>query len=90
MPNGVVRSYIVRYTSGNTTGSQTVMGRRQARFETLRPFTNYTVTVAAVTVLQGESSAPIIVTTLQDSKFIRVKWLLIAIHSGAMGLFGFW
>jgi len=69
MPNGVVRFYFVRYTSGGTMDSETVEGALNFfSFENLKPFTDYNVTVWAETVQRGEPSSLVTVTTFQSSK----------------------
>ena len=77
--NGIIRGYQVGYTphgeseclhnvAGNTTSTQ---------LTGLRPHTEYTVRVRAITVDYGEYSTPITVRTLEDGEFI---WLISKIH----------
>ena len=40
---------------------------------TLAPFTNYTITVVAVTVAEGNASDPVTVITAEDGKYHRVN-----------------
>ena len=72
--NGIILSYTVNYTALPNGSEQTMVVNAsitQANLTGLNEYTNYSITVFASTVKgDGNASAPIIVITDEDSKFI--------------------
>ena len=68
-PNGIVRSYHIKYSSGNfsddinTTNISIIINM-------LEIFTTYQVQVFATTITEGDGSEIVNVTTDEDGKFI--------------------
>ena len=65
--NGVIRYYSITYyptdDSSNTITVNTTDDVTSIMITMLAPFTNYTITVVAVTVAEGDASVPVIVRT---------------------------
>ena len=71
--NGVLRGYHLELTDVSTGKSLQVTTKSPYRlFEVLRPFTNYTLRVAAYTVDVGPYSDPVTAATLEDCKRLLV------------------
>jgi len=73
--NGIIQQYLVLITEENTgtqlmiystTSSKTVESK-------VLSFNNYTIIVTAVTVNSGPFSSPVMVTTLEDGKFLPIE-----------------
>ena len=69
--NGVIRNYSITLTELNT-GSvvELVSQTNNQVFDSLQPYYNYSVQVAAVTVAPGPPTSAFVVTTLEDGKSI--------------------
>ena len=72
MPNGVIRDYQITYfpTADSADVTATNIGSSALEFNItgLTAFTNYSVSVSAITVAVGDPSDSIIVLTNEDSK----------------------
>ena len=68
--NGRVRNYHVNILNVITNElTQSTTSNTQLIVPSLRPYSTYQCTVAAVTVAQGPPSAPVMIQTYQDGKF---------------------
>ena len=67
IPNGIVRSYRVVYTTGSSTADVTT-SNTSVVIAMLEIFTTYQVQVFATTVAEGDGSNIVMVTTDEDSK----------------------
>jgi len=65
--NGIVRSYRIEYSTGNTTASVNTSNTSIVITE-LEIFTTYRVQVFAITVAEGDGSNIVMVTTDEDSE----------------------
>ncbi len=68
MPRGIVRSYLVNYTSDESNTVMVTQGLTSVEIMNLKPSTIYSVTVAGFTVALGDLSSVVMVITPQDSK----------------------
>ena len=67
--NGVIRNYSITLTELNTGSMVELVSQTNSQvFDSLQPFYNYSVQVAAVTVAQGPQTSAFVVTTLEDSE----------------------
>lgn len=67
--NGVIRNYTISLTELNSgTMLQLVSQTTSQLFDSLQPYYNYSLQVAAVTVAPGPSSAALVITTLEDGR----------------------
>ena len=78
MPNGVIRDYQITYfpTADSADVTATNIGSSALEFNItgLTAFTNYSLSVSAITVAVGDPSDIVIVRTNESSKFF--SWLL--------------
>lgn len=76
MPNGMIRNYQITYFPTEDTIAMTTVhtGSSALEFDItgLTAFTEYSVSILAVTVTTGESSAAIVIRTNEDSKFYKL------------------
>ena len=79
--NGIISNYTVTYQelpNGNTVTKVVVAPRTNTTLIGLKKYTNYSITVVASTSKgNGNKSAPIIVITDEDSKFMRTLFILL-------------
>ena len=67
--NGVIRNYTISLTELNTGNTLQLVSQTASQlFDSLQPYYNYSVQVAAVTVAPGPFSPALIITTLEDGK----------------------
>lgn len=67
--NGVIRNYSISLTELNSGNMLQLVSQTTSQlFDSLQPYYNYSVQVAAVTVAPGPFSAPLVITTLEDGK----------------------
>ena len=73
--NGNIVGYNVTYQRTDDSDSMTTIttGDQSIIISGLRPFTNYSVTVAAVTVGAGPFSEPTVIMTDSDSEFVQYQ-----------------
>ena len=82
--NGIILRYTVTYKAlpdGSSLTKEVDAPTMQTTLESLNKYTNYSITVFASTSKGGgNQSAPIIVITDKDSKFMRIPFILLISH----------
>ena len=75
--NGIVRNYTIAISELNTGNMVQLVSQTTSQvFDSLHPYYNYSVQVAAVTVALGPFSSAFTITTLEDS-----KWMLYSLNN---------
>lgn len=73
MPNGIIRDYQITYFPTANASSSTVLNTSSDGLEfnitDLEAFTNYSISILAITVASGEPSDVMIVLTNENSKY---------------------
>ena len=68
--NGVIRNYSITLRElGTGNVVQLVSQTTSQVFDSLQPYYNYSIQVAAVTIAPGPPTSPFVITTLEDSKY---------------------
>ena len=76
--NGVIRNYSIAITELNTGNVVNLVSQTTSQlFDSLQPYYNYSVQVAAVTVAPGPLSTASIITTLEDGKISSTNSCLV-------------
>ena len=76
-PNGIMRNYVVKYfETGSDEAKIIITPELQVAISGLKPSTNYSIVISAVTVAIGSESKTVTLLTKDKSKSIVAKYIL--------------